>query len=93
VRKIVSDLLRKADRKARKPWIRQEIINKTAVQRKRKNVNNEEGRKHYRSLRNELKRATDKGRKVYLESICDEFMGFQTVELSDLMFMKTKELG
>ena len=56
-----------------------------AEQRKRKNVNKEEGRKHYRKLRNELKRATDKGRKEYLESVCDEIVEFQRVELSDLL--------
>lgn len=91
VLKSMSGLLRKVDKKARNPWIRQEMINKTAEQRKRKNVNNEEGRKHYRRLRNELKRATDKARKEYLESIRDEIMEFQRVELNDLMFMKTKE--
>ena len=45
VLETVSDLFRKTDRKARKPWIRQEMINKTAEQRKRKNRNNEEGMK------------------------------------------------
>ena len=54
------------------------MINKVAEQRERKNVNNEEGRKHYRRLRNELKRATDKARKVYLESICDEISKSRT---------------
>ena len=93
VLETVSDMLRKVDMKARKPWIRQEMINKMAEQRKRKNVNKEEGRKHYRKLRNELKRATDKGRKEYLESVCDEIVEFQRVELSDLLFVKTKELG
>jgi hypothetical protein len=47
VLKTVSDLFGKVDRKARKPQIRQEMINKTAEQGKRKNVNNDEGRKHY----------------------------------------------
>jgi hypothetical protein len=37
--------------------------------RKWKNVNNEEGRKNYRRLRNELKRATDNAKKEYLESM------------------------
>ena len=85
VLETVSDLFRKVDRKARKPWIRQEIINTTVEQRKRKNVNNEEGRKHFRRLKNELKRATDKGRKEYLGSISDEIVDFQRVDLSDLM--------
>jgi hypothetical protein len=39
-----------------------------------KHVNNEEGRKNYRRLRNELKRATDN-----TESICDEIIEFQRI--------------
>jgi nucleoid DNA-binding protein len=39
-----------------------------------------------------MKRNTDKAVKEYLESICDEIVEFQRVELNDLMFMKTKEL-
>ena len=58
----MSGLIRKVDRKSRKPWIRQEMITKTAEQRKQINVNNEEGRERRRRLRNELKRATDKSR-------------------------------
>jgi hypothetical protein len=92
VLKTMSDLLRKVDRKARKPWIRREMINETAEQMKRKNVNNEEGRKHYRRLRNELKETTDKAMKEYLESICDEITEFQRVKLNYLICMKTKEI-
>ena len=58
----MSGLIRKGDRESRKPWIRQEMITKTAEQRKQINVNNEEGRERRRRLRNELKRATDKSR-------------------------------
>jgi uncharacterized membrane-anchored protein len=61
--------------------------------RKWKNVNNEEGRKNYRRLSNELKRATDNAKKEYLESICDEINEFQRTGRHDLMYMKTKELG
>ena len=38
------------------------MISKMDVRRKWKNVNTEEGRKNYRRLRNELKRATDKAK-------------------------------
>jgi hypothetical protein len=41
-----------------------------------KNVNNEEGRKNYKRLRNEVKRATDKCKKEYLDKICDKIMEF-----------------
>jgi len=61
--------------------------------RKWKNVNTEEGRKNYRRLRNELKRATDNAKKECLENICNEIMEFQRTGRYDLMYMKTKELG
>jgi uncharacterized membrane-anchored protein len=69
------------------------MISKMDERRKWKNVNNEEGRKNYRRLRNELKRATDNAKKEHLESICDEIIEFQRIGRYDLMYMKTKELG
>jgi hypothetical protein len=41
---------------------------------------------------NKLKRVTDKVKKEYLESICDETMGFERTGYDVLMCMKTKEL-
>jgi hypothetical protein len=41
----ISDLVGKIGRKARKPWITQEMIKKMDERRNRKNVNNEERRK------------------------------------------------
>jgi hypothetical protein len=52
-----------------------------------------EGRENYRRLRYEMKRATDKAKKEYLESICDKIMEFQRTGHYDLMCMKMKELG
>jgi hypothetical protein len=66
----MSDVIWKVDRKARKPRITTEMTNKMDEQRKRKNVNNEEGMKNYR------RRKKDKA-KEYLESICDEIMKFE----------------
>jgi hypothetical protein len=86
----MSDLVGKVKRRATKPWITQEMISKMDEQRKWKNVNNEEGRKNYRRLRNELKRATDNAKKEYLESICDEIIQYQRTGHYDLMYMKTK---
>jgi hypothetical protein len=87
------DLVGKVERRARKPWITQEMISKMDEQRKWKNVNNKEGRKNYRRLRNELKRATDNTKKEYLESICDEIIEFQRTGRYDLTYMKSKELA
>ena len=89
----ISDLVGKVEKRTRKPWITQEMISKTDERRKWKSVNTEEGRKNYRMLRNELKRATDNAKKEYLENICKEMMEFQRTEFYDLMYMKTKELG
>jgi hypothetical protein len=89
----MSDLVGKVERRARKPWITQEMISKMDERRKWKNVNNEEGRKNYRRLRNKLKRAMDNAKKEYLDSICDEIIEFQRTGSYDLMYMKTKELG
>ena len=89
----ISDLVGKVEKQARKTWITQEMISKMDERRKWKNVNTEEGRKNYRRLRNELKRATDNAKKEYLEKICNEIMEFQRREHYDLMYMKTQELG
>ena len=68
------------------------MITKMCKRRKWKNVNNEEGRRNYRRLRNELKRAAETAKKEYVENICNEIMEFQTGRY-ELMYMKTKELG
>jgi hypothetical protein len=52
----------KVEKRARKPCITQEMVSKMDERRKWKSVNNEEGRKNYRRLNNELRRATDKAK-------------------------------
>ena len=79
--------------RTRKPWITQEIISTMDERRKWKNVNTEEGRRNYRRLRNELKRAIENAKKKYLENTCTEIMEFHRTGRYDLMYMKTKELG
>jgi len=88
----IGDLAGKVEKRARKPWITQEMISKMGEQRKRKNVNTEEGRRNYRRLRNGLKRATEKAKKEYLENTCNEIMEFHRTDHYDLMYMKTKGL-
>ena len=53
------------------------MISKMDERRKWKNVNTEEGRKNYRRLRNEWKRATDNAKKEYLENIRKDIVGFK----------------
>ena len=74
---IISDLVGKVEKRARKPWITQEMISETDERRKWKNVNTEEGRKNYRRLRNEWKRATDNAKKEYLENIRKDIVEFK----------------
>jgi len=81
----LSVLVGKVEKRARKPWITQEVIRKMDERRKWKNVNTDEGRKNYRRLRNELKRATDNAKKEYLKNICNEIMEFQRRGHCDLM--------
>jgi len=58
----ISDLVGKVEKRARKPWITQEMISKMEERRKWKNVNTEEDKRNYRRLRNELKSATEKAK-------------------------------
>jgi hypothetical protein len=86
----ISDLVGKVEKRARKPWITQEMISKMDERTEWKNVNTEECTKNYRKLRNELKRATDNAKKEYLENIHNEIMEFQRTGHYELMYMKTK---
>jgi len=52
-----------------------------------------EGRKKYRRLKNELKRATHKVKRECLESVFEEITEFQRTGHYDLMYIKTKEVG
>jgi hypothetical protein len=88
----MSDCVGKVEKRARNPWITQEMISKMDERRKWKNVNNERGRKNYRRLNNELRRATDKAKLEYLESKCDEISELQRTGRYDLMYRKAKEL-
>jgi hypothetical protein len=79
----VSDLGGKVKRRARKPWITQEMISKMEEQQKLKNVTYEK-RKNYRRLQNEEKRVKEKAKKEYVDSICDKIMEFQRKGYYDL---------
>ena len=60
---IMNDLAGKVDRKARKQWITQKVMDKMEEGRKWKNFHKEEGSKNCRKLRHELKSATDQAKK------------------------------
>ena len=52
----ISDLVGKVEKRARKPWITQEMVSKIDERRKWKSDNTEEGKKNYRRLRKESHR-------------------------------------
>jgi len=89
----ISVLVGKVERRARKPWITQEMMSKMNERRKWKNVNIEDGRWNYWRMGNELKRATEKAKKEYLENMCKEIMEFHRTGRYELMSMKTKGPG
>ena len=72
----ISDLVGEVGKRERKLWITQEMISKMDKRRKWKYVNTEEGRRNCRRLGNELKIATEKAKKEYLENTCTEIMEF-----------------
>lgn len=70
-----------------KPWMARELISKMDERRRRKNVQNEEGRKGCSRPRNgEVKNE-------YLERMCDEIIEFQAKGCYDIVYMQTKEAG
>jgi hypothetical protein len=77
-------------KRARNPWITQEMIGKMDERIKWKNVNNEEGRYNYRILKNELRIATDNAKLEYFYCKCDEIMKVQRTGRYDLMYKKEK---
>jgi hypothetical protein len=81
----MSDCVGKVEKRARKPWITQEMISKMDERRKWKGVNNEEGRKNYIRLNNTLRRATDKAKLEFIESKCDDITELQRTGRYDLI--------
>jgi hypothetical protein len=61
--------------------------------RGRNNDNKEKEKKNYKRLSNKLESATDKAKKEYLESICDEIMELERTWRYDMLCMKIKECG
>ena len=69
-------------KRIKKPWVTEEMQVKMDERRKWKNVNTEEGRRIYRKLNNELRRATDGAREQWWEEECREIERLDMVELT-----------
>lgn len=89
----MGDWAGKVDRKARKPYITEEIISKMEEHRKWKNENNERRKEHlWRDWGTQIERATDKATMEYIV-LCDKIVEFQRKGRYDSMYTKPKELG
>jgi hypothetical protein len=75
-----------------KPWVTAEMMDKMDERRKWKNVNSEEGRRKYRKLNNQLRRATDKARQKWWEEQCEELELLEKRGRSDLLYQKVTQL-
>ena len=62
------------------------MINKMKERRKWNNKNNEEGRKIYRQINNELRRETDKARAAYWDRVCEELEDWNAKGRIDLVY-------
>jgi len=79
-------------RKAKKPWITENMIKKMNERRKWKNVNTKVGENKYRELNNELRRETDRAREDWWREECDELEELHRKGRSDLMYAKVKQI-
>jgi len=79
-------------RKAKKPWVTEEMLEKMEERRKWKRINSNEGKRMYRKLNNELRRATDQAREKFWEDECKELEDLEKRGKMDQLYGKVKEL-
>ena len=97
LRSIVTESARKnigfdRQKRPRKPWITNEMINKMEERRKWKNNQTKNGKQMYRKLNNELRRETDKARDEWWTGECTALEEMERKGRSDLMYEKIKRL-
>src|SRR6266576_1795586 len=76
---------------AKKPWVTREMLEKMDERRKFKSRTDEEGKKRYRKLNNELRRETEKAREKWLEEECKEIEELEKKGRTDLMYKRVKQ--
>ena len=62
----------KEERKVKKPWITEEILELMEERRKRKNSRNEEDQTKYKQLRNQINRKCKKAKEEYINKHCED---------------------
>ena len=78
--------------RTKKPWVTEEMLMKMNERRKWKAVNNEEGRRNYRRLNNELRRTTDKAREDWWRSQCEELELLDKKGRTDIIYAQIKKI-
>ena len=84
---------RERRRASKKPWVTETMLRKMDERRKWKRVNNEEGKRKYRELNNELRRETEKAREDYWVKQCLEIEDLEKAGKMDKMYRNVKELN
>src|SRR5437870_11599717 len=79
-------------RTAKKPWITNEMLDKTDERRKWKSVKTDYGSKEYKRLNNELRRETDKASNQWWNAKCDKLSEYDRRGRSDLLYQAVSRL-
>jgi hypothetical protein len=68
------------------------MINKMSERKKWNSKNNEEGRRKYRQINNELRRETDKARSAYWDRVCKELEGWNSKGRTDMVYARVARM-
>jgi hypothetical protein len=79
-------------RKPKKPWVTDEMIKKIAERRKWKSVNSVQGRRQYRKLNNEIRRASETARNQWWRTACEDIEELVRKGQHDILYAKIKQV-
>ena len=92
VGELEQEVGRKKRRKAKKPWVTNEMIEDMEQRRKWKRQNTEYAKKEYRRLNNQLRRSTEKAKEKWWENKCQEIEKLQGQGKHDQVYKEVKDL-
>ena len=76
----------------KKPWVTEEMLKKMDKRRKWKCITNEDGKRRYKILNNELRRKTERARESWWNSMCEDLEKLDKEGRSDKMYQKIKQI-
>jgi hypothetical protein len=79
-------------KKAKKPWITEEMIKKMDERRSYRGQNSATEKEMYKKLNNELRRETDRARELWWENTCQELEELEEKGRIDLLYGKIKQI-